>query len=356
MLGFGGLIFLNAGIWTARMTILDREVTKSWLNESKVYDNFVTELANLVKQDQTNRGGENPEGGFDVDALTRAAKKAFPPTTLKEDVETVLDSAYNWLEGKTDTLVFNLDFNEEKQAFIDALGVEGLARVASLPACQSGESMEEFDPFSATCLPLGADASAQIEQFKTEIASSQDVLPDTTLSNEDVKLDFGGQNKPIDEAFSNAPRIFGWLRSSPVLLAILVTINSALIVVLCRPKRSGFKILSWFFGIVGGLLLLFGGTSILLRESILERTAGGGDNGLAENILFPLIREVSSSTGKWNMIFGGIYIAVSVIFAVIYITQKKKNPEAEDIENKEPEHLAPVEEKPKESKPVPKIQ
>jgi hypothetical protein len=27
VLGFGGLILLNAGIWTARMTVLDREVT-----------------------------------------------------------------------------------------------------------------------------------------------------------------------------------------------------------------------------------------------------------------------------------------------------------------------------------------
>lgn len=351
VLGFGGLILLNAGVWTARMTILDRDVTKSWLRDSNVYDNFINEVADLVKQDQENRGGENPNGSFDIEALERAAKEAFPADNLREKVEAVLNGTYDWLEGATEKLVFNLDFTEEKKKFIDAMGNEGLTRLAGLPSCQEGEAMEEFDPFSATCLPTGTDINAQIEKFKFEVANSQEVLPDTTLSNEDVKLSLNGERKSVDSAFSNAPRWYGWLKSSPIVLAIITVIDSAIIVLLCRPKRSGFKILAWFFGVVGGLLTLLGGISILLRESIIKSSLNDvGDGGIAENILFPLVREVSSSTGKWNMIMGGIYIAAAIVLGITYASLNKKSggqPPVEEEKKTEPETLEKPKEEPK---------
>jgi hypothetical protein len=339
------------------MTVLDREVTKSWLQKSSVYNNFVGELSDLVKQDQAKKGSENPDGGFDTEAITRAAKEAFPPATLQENVEAVLDGAYDWLEQKTSTLVINLDFSQEKQIFIDAMGNEGLSRIASLPACQSSETTEDFDPFSATCLPSGANASALMDSFKSEIASSDSVLPDTTLNSADITIDYKGEKKPIDVAFSEAPSWYGLLTSSPIILAVLVVIDSALIVLLSKPKRSGFKILSWFFGIVGSLVMLFGGTNILLKEMFVKNALkDSGGNGVAESILLPIIREVAASIGKWSMIIGGIYIAIAVGLAILYIILKKKNPEAGDEENKEPVSPAPVEEKPQQPASTPKVQ
>lgn len=330
------------------MTILDREVTKSWLKESSVYDNFVGELADLVKQDTKNRGGENPDGSFDTEAITRAAKEAFPPETLQKNVEAVLDGAYDWLEQKTSTLVFNLDFSLEKKIFIEAMGNEGLTKIASLPACQNGESAEEFDPFSATCLPSGASASALMDNFKTEIATSDSVLPDTTLNSSDITFDSDGEKKPIDVAFSEAPVWYGLLSSSPIVLTALVVINSALIVLLSKPKKHGFKTLSRFFGVVGVLTVLFGVMNILLKESIVKSAMGNnGEKGIAENILFPVVREVSASIGKWNVIIGGVYVVLAVGFAVLYVKLKKKNPEILEVEPEDKKEVE-LKEEPKE--------
>ena len=103
--------------------------------------------------------------------------------------------------------------------------------------------------------------------------------------------------------------------------------------------------------------MLFGGASVLLATTITKSVIHeSGDGGLAESILLPLIREVSASIGKWNMITGGIYIAIAVGLAILYITLKKKNPEAGDTEKKEPEHPAPVEEKPQQPASTTKVQ
>ena len=165
----------------------------------------------------------------------------------------MLDGSYDWLEQKTSTLVFNLDFSLEKKIFIDAMGAEGLAKISGLPTCQNSESSEDFDPFSATCLPAGTNASALMDSFKAEIANSESVLPDTTLNSSDITVDQDGQKKPIDVAFSEAPVWYGYLASSPIIIAALVLINSALIVLLSKPKLRGFKTLGWFFGINGGI-------------------------------------------------------------------------------------------------------
>lgn len=358
VLGFGGLILLNAGIWTARTTILDRDVTKSWLNQSKVYDNFVNELANLVKKDQENRGGEVADGNVDIEALTRAAKEAFPPETLQKNVEAILDGTYDWLEQKTSVLVVDLDLTQEKEVFIDSLGNEGLSRITNLPTCQNNEAIENFDPFSGSCLPSGVNASTLMEDFKSEIANSDSVLPDTTLSSSDITIDYKGEKKPIDVALSDAPVWYGLLTLSPLVLLALIVVDSALIVLLSKPKRNGLKILGWFFGIVGGLIVIFGGANIMLRGTLVKNALeNASEKGIAENILLPLIREVSFSIGKWNLIIGGAYIVVAVIFSVFYITKNRKDSDVIDTEKKEPDHQTPLEEKQAANpKPIPKVQ
>ena len=357
VLSFGGLILLNAGIWTARMTILDRDVTKSWLNQSKVYDNFVNELANLVKKDQENRGGEVTDGNVDIEALTRAAKEAFPPETLQENVEAILDGTYDWLEQKTSVLVVELDLTQEKEVFIDSLGNEGLSRITNLPTCQDNEAAENFDPFSASCLPSGANASTLMEDFKSEIANSDSVLPDTTLNSSDITIDYKGDKKTLDAAFIDAPIWYSLLTLSPLVLSALIIIDSALIVLLSRPKRNGLKILGWFFGIVGGLIVIFGGANIILRGTLVKNALeNASEKGIAENILLPIIREISFSIGKWNLIIGGVYFGIAAICVTAYLAQKKKYPETvapivEDRSITEPNMKVA-----KEEKPTPKIQ
>lgn len=353
VLGLGGLLFLNASAWVTRQTVMDRSVTKSWLSEGKIYDNFVNELAKLVEKEQTkSRGPEASESDANVDmaALARAAKAAFPPNVLQANVESILTSAYDWLEGKTDKLNFNLDLADEKQAFIDALGNEAIAKLSSLPACTNEQISEDFDLFSAGCLPSGTDINAQVSELKNEIASSDSILPDTQLSGDDIKVNVGGEQQTLDQAFPDAPKWYGWFRSSPLLLGVLVIVNSGLIFLLSRPKRKGFKKLAWLFGLTATALLLIGGAGSIIGNQLGKGSfkLGAGQDGFAENLLLPLVRQVSSSFSKWHLIIGGVYLGIAVICIVVYLLLKKKNPEvvvpkADDKKEVEPkEEAAPT--------------
>lgn len=330
--GLGWLLFLNSSALVARQTILDRSVTKSWLSEGKVYDNFVDELAKLVEKQQSEKSGPSSaesDSKIDTAALTRAAKAAFPPDVLQENVETVLTSAYDWLEGKTDKLVFSLDLADEKATFVEALGNEASSKLSSLPACTNEQISEDFDPFSASCLPTGTDINAQVAQLKNEVASSDSILPDTSLSSEDIKVNIDGEQQTIDQAFSEAPRWYGWFKSSPLLLGCLILINGVLIFLLSRPKLNGLKKLAWTFGPVGIALLLFGSAGKLMAAQLAEHPTriGGGGDGIAENMLGPLAAKVGSSISTWNLVIGGVYLFIAAICLTIYLILKKKNPD-----------------------------
>lgn len=319
---------------------MDRNVTESWLEEGRVYDNFVGELAKTVEKQQNKENGSaetQSDANVDVAALTRAAKEAFPPAILQQNVESILDSAYDWLEGKTDSLVFNLDLSEEKTAFVEALGNEAVAKLSSLPTCTSEQVSEDLDPFSATCLPSGTDINSQVAKLKTELSGSEDVLPDTSLSADDIKVKVNGEDKTLDEAFSDAPRWFGWFKSSPLVLSALILVNGALIVVLSRPKLNGFKKLAWLFGPIGAVLMLIGGAGALLSSQLSERATrlGDGSDGMAENLLGPLAVQVNKSFSKWHLVIGGAYLALGLICMIVYMMQKKKNPEVEVTESTE---------------------
>jgi len=358
--GFSGLLFLNSFVWVGRQTIMDRKVTESWLSEGKVYDNFVGELAKTVEKEQAKKqGGVNAssEGEVDTAALARAAKSAFPPTVLQENVELVLDSAYDWLEGKNDKLVFSLDLAAEKLAFVEALGNEAVAKLSSLPVCPSGAVSEDFEAFSATCLPSGSDINALTTKLKTELSSSQDILPDTSLSADDIKVRVNGEDKTLGEAFSNAPRWYSWFKSSPLVLTALIFINGGLIVLLSRPKLKGLKKLAWLFGSVGGALMLLGGAGLVVGQQLGSRPVrfGDGSDGIAENLLGPLVVRVGSSLSKWHLIIGGVYLVLAVIFMVIYKMHKKKNPGATP-EPTDVKEVEPIKEEPKEVKTPPLVQ
>lgn len=338
---------------------MDRSIVENWLAEGKVYDNFVGQLANTVKKEQSkndNAAVTESEGKVDIAAMSRAAKSAFPPAVLQTNVESILGSAYDWLEGKTEKLVFNLDLVEEKAAFVEALGNEAVTKLSSLPTCTSEQISEDFDPFSATCLPSGTDINTQIAKLKEQITTSNEILPDTSVSADDVKVKVNGEDKRLDEAFSNAPKWFGWFKSSPLLLTALIIINGGLIVLLSRPNRNGLKKLAWLFGLVGIFVMLIGGSSVLVANQLGKGSfkIGGGQEGIADNLLVPLVKQVSSSVSTWNLIVGGAYLAIAVVCMVVYKVLKKKTPEviAETTEEKNEEPKEPV----KEVKTPPKIQ
>lgn len=328
---FLGLLFLVAGVWTLRQTVMDRTVVKSWLAESGVYDGFIDQAARIAKEQTSKQAEAAPEGeNFDPTVFVAAAQSAFPPNVLRENVEKVLDGTYDWLEGRTDSLRFTLDLSEERRIFIDSLGSQAMTRVAGLPACTEGIGTENFDPFQAACAPTGFDAAAQIENLKTELAANPDFFGDPVITESDVKINnespaagnTSQTQKSPGEVFKEAPRWYGYAKLSPVALSLLAVLNAVFIWLLSRPHKTVLKKLGGLFLSASIALAISGAGSRLLMNWLSNGglKMEGDANGVAEAVILPLIREVNRSLAWWSFVFAGLYAAVAIVLLAIWFS------------------------------------
>jgi hypothetical protein len=341
---------LNTLVWTTRQTILERQVVLGWLKQGKVYDNIADTAAKIAEDtlknkennpDQGMQNGNQDGGGSMPDAATlvKAAKVALPPNVLQQNVEAIINGAYDWLDGKTETVVVNLDLTDEKKAFIDALGNEAISRAASLPACTQQQT-SDFDPLSSNCIPSGVNVAAQANKIKEELASSKDFLPDTNITSEDLKVGDEGNKQLISDAFSPAKKVYGYGRDLAYVATAILAIDAVLIFFLGKTRRSGLKVNAWIFGLAGGWALLIGALLKALNSSIVNNALSRtGDASIGNSLVGPLATQILSSLSKWNLVIGGAYASVAIIcITSVKLMKKGSGPTAEE----KPKPSAPV--------------
>jgi len=123
---------------TISTTLLDRHDVKEWLGASGVYDDGALISALFAVQPEA-----TPQSGIvtteqdiiTTDATKHALAKAFPASFLRQSFSSVIDTSYDWIEGKRDTFSFSVPVQSKRQAFIEELIKEVEPKVATLPLC-----------------------------------------------------------------------------------------------------------------------------------------------------------------------------------------------------------------------------
>lgn len=350
---------LNTLAWSTTQSLMDRNVILGWLKEGKVYDNIADTAAKLAEDslaannDDQPQEGENQETNSqmpDANTLIKAARVALPPNVLQQNVEAIINSSYDWLEGKTDTIVLNLDLSEEKTAFIDALGNEAISRAASLPTCTVDQS-GDFDPLSSDCIPSGTDVAAQAEKIKNELANSKDFLPDTNITGTDLTVGEEGSKKLISDQFNMAPSAFKNAKNSTLVSMASIFILGIIVFLLSKTRRGGLKINAWLFGLAGAWALLLGALFKVGNSTIVNQITNDTDGSLGFSAITALIAEITGTLFKWHMIIGGAYVAVAVacIIAIKIINSRGNISKAPAAAPKQetPTPVEPITEKPR---------
>lgn len=367
---FGLLLFitlpLNTFVWTTRQTLLDRQILIGWLDKGKVYDNIADAAAQIAEDSLANRDPNEPqtEGESsgqmpDTATLINAAKVALPPSVIKQNVETILNSAYDWLEGKTDTIVLNLDLNDEKTAFVNALGDEAIARAASLPTCTE-QLPSDFDPLSSACIPSGANVSGGADKIKNELFANKDFFPETTITGADFTVGEEGNKRLLTDALSGAPKAFGYVRDMAYVITALLVIYAVAIFFLGKTRRSGLKVNAWLFGLAGVWALILGGLfKISNNYAVNNLTSENNSANIGQSLADPLINQITGTLFTWHATIGGAYLVVAVLCIIAMKFMKVKTikdtptpPRTPSNEPKTP--LAPKSPTPKKPASIPK--
>lgn len=355
---------------------------KKILSDSGIYGSVVSGVL-----DQAKTSGGDQGGGVSLTdpAIKQAAENTFTPQFLQTNTEKVLDSIFVWLNGKTPIPDFKIDVTGLKSTFATEAGKAAQQRAATLPVCPSGlsGSADNFDAFSATCLPRGLTPALVATQVKNDINSGQGFIKDPVISADSIKGETdcpaGGQctNKSVFEnQYKNAPRAYQEIKKTPIVLGILALLTTLGIVFLSSSRAAGLRRAGIVFLIIGSLLLVFAwGLNWGINQKALPKM--NLDNKVLQEKVKNLISDVVASVDKTFYIFGGAYagLGLAAIGSSMFLGRRngsKSNKVEDDLEGegrtkedridlKEPDKPTPLAKEPV-AKPVapkkkpPKIQ
>lgn len=318
----GGLLPLT--LWTLAIalaliaTFSDSANVKKIIADSGIYTTIVPNALNEASKNS----GDSGEIPLTDPAVRQAAEKTFTPQFIQQNTESVIDSLYDWLDGKTAEPTFKLDLSSAKSNFANNVFENVQQKLATLPACPSNVSAQNFDAFSATCIPRGSNATVLAEQVKNELTSSQELLADPVISANDIKSQ---DDKPVfSEQWKKVPDGWQKFKSSPIVLGLISLLLAAAIILLSTSRRKGFRRVGFSLTAVGLVIILF---AVLLNYG----SNRGFDTDKLENKILkenvqPVVKDLSQTVGKSFYTIGGIYIALGLmaIFGPMLVGRRPK--------------------------------
>ncbi|MCA9332746.1 hypothetical protein KDA00_02635 [Candidatus Saccharibacteria bacterium] len=226
------LIFFGITLLGLSIIVTNPGHIKNTFSSTGVYDNFVDDVLN-----DTVKANQNSSLPINDPEVQLAIKKSFNSELLKQSNEQIIDSFYDWLEGKSEKPVFNLDFRDQRKQISDKIAELAFIRLNNLPTCFAVP--ETIDPFTAGCRPPYTDQAFEQQKLSDQIAGPEGIMPDATFTNEDLPKNSNGLI--IYERYSSAPLIYKWLSYLPFMLGVVLIGLSVAVVLLNKTKRKGFQ-------------------------------------------------------------------------------------------------------------------
>lgn len=325
---------------------------KTWLKESKFYDNFV-----IYAIDQTEKSTGNVDGAgeaSDNPAILQAAKTAFPPQLLEDSVNKFLDGNYAWLQGKTDKPEFSIDLTQAKETFAVELGKQAGVRFASLPVCTPDQLNQLQDPQSANllevpCQPPNLSLQTVIDKITQETRGGEGFLKDAVITPETINQVSASntqqpaqsqpqQEEPYYQSLSQAPALYKVGQLVPLIAAVVALLCLVGMILLPERKRSGLKPAAIVLAVTGLILLITKLIADAIFVKLEDTIVGTSSTGQLQQSFVEVLHKAESNLVAFNMAFGTIFL-LSAAGIFIYLRQTRPTVLASAAPTSEP---APV--------------
>jgi hypothetical protein len=334
---FLSFLFLAIVLTSVNSIVTHPDSIKSWLRESKIYDSAVAAV--LEKSADTNKSNEPGSVPLNDPNIKAIATQAFSPQLLQQSSENFITGMYSWLDGKTATPNFSIDFSNAKSTFATKVGDYLRQRTTTLPACTAFNVPESFDPFTVECLPPGINTNAEIDRVVGDISGSKDFLSDPKLTNDTLTVDKDGTKESISQAYQEAPTYYKKLKTAPYVAGLVSILAAAAVFVLSASHRKAIRRIATTLGVVGGLLLI---STIFVTRGITalkDQVSSQKDSvaALQQAGTF-LLDKVGGAINHTNIVFGITFVVLSIAgFAYLYFTHDKST-HHEDTDKHEKPH------------------
>ncbi len=298
-------------------TVSDPSNVKKILADSGVYGTAVNSLLDQAKK--TTHDGS----GVDLqNALVRSAANAtFTPQYVQQNTEKVVDSVYDWLDGKTSEPQFKIDLRPLKSQFAADVAQAVKSRSASLPACKSAASASKAlaDPVTAPCLPAGVSAAKAGRQAAATILNGKGFLDNTTIDANSVKSNnFSIEPSPanrasvFDDQLKSLPQQYQKAKRSPLILGVTTILVGLAIFFLRASRRKALRHLGPTLLLVGLFMLAFAwGLNYGVAQKAIPKIKL--NNAVVQADVRKVALDVEQKVDQNYWLFGGVYGALGVL-------------------------------------------
>jgi len=303
-------LFAAALDWGIIKTVGHPASVKKIVAESGIYDTVIPNLLNQSKQITSNVGNiplSDP-------SIQQAANQIFSPGYVKQQSETIIDSIYAWLDGKTAQPEFRIDLSGAKNDFANAVAGQVQQRVAGLPKCTSRTTATTFDVYNATCLPSGVTPIAVAKTTHDSIVSGQGFLNNQVISAASVSSN-GSNQSVFANQLKSVPTQYQRAKKTPIILLLLALLLGAGIVLLNTSRLKGLRHVGITLLLVGLFMLMFScGLNRAVSSQIVPKIGNlNGVNSAIKDKLKIVVTDMSQRIDKNYWAFGGIYAALGAV-------------------------------------------
>lgn len=304
---------------TINATILNKDVIKSWLRETNTY----AKLADLSIQNEL---AKLPENNFITPDVTKAAfTKTFTPDYVQQQVDKVIDSIYNWLEGKGSEISFSLPLNEKRDEFAAELSKLIEPQVAALPICTS----LLVNPQIAQCRPSLVNSFTASQTIVAQGLSQTNALKEPITENEVLNTTAAQESDPI---FQNLPAFTQVVRWLLIILPLTVLVSIATLFVITSERLLTFKQLSKRVFIDALIFAIITAVIAFFSPQALSMLIGGA--AISDAIL-PFAQKAIISITTFGLLLEGIATVASGslwfwLSMLIYKKQQQREQSTED--------------------------
>ena len=295
---------------------------KEVLDQTNGYDRFVSGVIESNKKQPLVAGSLD----YSDPVIIRIFNDSFPSYDLRSNTEGVIDNIYLWLNKKSPSLEFSVDFTKNKQLFAEKLTDYAFIRLSRLPSCKTPPT--EVNPLTIACKPQGYDAKDVRESYKQQLIASDTFLGKTKLTASDLPKNSKGKTLP--EQYSFAPRAFAWLRLAPYILGALSVLTAILYIITSPKKRQGVSGVGIILGSTGVTLAIFP----IFFDYVLPRLTDtfkveSGTSG-TQAIFSDAINHL---TRHFDELFISIGIQMAIVGLSIYLLERATRGEVDKYKN-----------------------
>jgi hypothetical protein len=315
------LVALLSGVVSESLTMAFGTPTKveQWLNESNLYNHFVSNAVGQAEQ-ITSDTGQPTTISTDNAVVQQAIKSTFSQQLIGQSVNTFLDSNYAWLEGKTTTPQFKIDFSAPKAALAKQISQAVATHLASVPACSASQlsQLQTIDLLNLACRPPGVDPASEALQVEQQIMSSGGFLsnPVITADNLTPNKSSSKQSQPYYQQLSKLPKFFQLGKKVPYAFAALGLVSLVIIFLATPTKRKAWRLLAKLLIMAGVLLAVTRLAFDIAFNKVQDRLFSSASDGQLQQSLTDFVHRTINYVTHLELVGGIAYLILAALIII----------------------------------------